>query len=72
MLTMSSLYISTIIHRRAIKKKIANDLKKLLLSFWGPASALTTKMSDYFNNNNTWPKLGEAIQTKKRNFHIYG
>ena len=54
--------------QKSYRKQIANDLKKLLLSLWGPASASTTKMSDYFNNNNRWPKLGDAIKTKKRIF----
>ena len=51
------------------REKIANNLKRLFLKFWGPESgSSTTKMSDYFNNNNRRPKLGAAIKTKKRIF----
>ena len=55
--------------QKSYRKKIANSLKRILLKFWGPkSSASITKMNDDFNNFRRWPKLGEAILTKKRIF----
>ena len=48
------------------RKEIAQGLKFLLLKLWDPSSSNNPTMSTYYNNNNQWPTLRKAIQSRQR------
>ena len=48
------------------RKEIAQGLKSLLIKLWDPNSSNNPTMSTYYNTNNKWPTLREAIQSRQR------
>ena len=51
------------------KEKIGKGLEKLLTDLWDPNGNSELKMNNYYkNNNNQWPTLRQAIESKQRVF----
>ena len=52
----------------ADKEKIGKGLAKMLTDLWDPNGNSELKMNNYYKNNNQWPTLRQAIESKQRVF----
>ena len=50
------------------KEMIGKGLETILTNLWNPNGNGELKMSTYFKNNNQWPTLRQAIESKQRIF----
>ena len=52
----------------AAKEEIGKSLSQMLTNLWDPNGNGELKMNNYYKNNNQWPTLRQAIESKQRVF----